>query len=131
MVRDYGSLEVLDLSKNDIGNEGAREITRLIDENNTIKRMILRDCKIGSPGLQAICSALCKEENVNLEFLDIRDNPIPDKHLKILLVLLYKSPNVQNIEYSLYDDANIKKRFKLRLRQRMGGAGGLNLLTMS
>ena len=39
-------------------------------------------------------SALCRHGNENLEYLDITGNFVPDKHLKMLLVLMYKNRNI-------------------------------------
>ena len=48
--------------------------------------------------------------------MDIRGNAIPDKQLKILLVLMYKNRNIQDINYSLTDEENIKKRMQARMK---------------
>ena len=55
-------------------------------------------------------SALCRHGNENLEYLDITGNFVPDKHLKMLLVLMYKNRNIQDIDYTLVEDVNIRKR---------------------
>ena len=110
MIRDYNQLETLDLSGNILGNHGARDIAAMIEENNTIKVLKLYDCQIGTHGLQEICSALCRKGNENLEYLDISKNLVPDKHLKMLLVLMYKNRNIQNMEYSLIQDSNRQRK---------------------
>lgn len=106
MIRDYSALETLDLSNNNLDNHGAKDIANMIEENNTIKRLILKDCRIGNAGLQEICSALCRQGNENLEYLDIRGNFVKDKNLKMLLVLMYKNRNIQDIDYSLIEEKN-------------------------
>jgi hypothetical protein len=103
MIRDYTSLETLNLAGNYIGNKGARDIAEMIQENMTIKSLILTNCSIGAQGLLDICTTLCHDGNENLEFLDIEGNYIPDKQLKMLLVLMYKNRNIQDIKYSLID----------------------------
>jgi len=55
MIRDYSSLEVLNLAGNDIGNRGAKHIAEMIQENMTIKSLILTNCGIGAAGLMEIC----------------------------------------------------------------------------
>ena len=60
--------------------------------------------------MQEICSALCRQGNENLEYLDIRGNFVPDKHLKMLLVLMYKNRKIQDIEYTLTEDKNNERR---------------------
>ena len=91
MIRDYTALETLNLTSNILGNHGAVDLAKMLDENNTLKKLILKDCAIGNAGLQEICSALCRNGNENLLYLDIQGNAIPDKHLKMLLVLMYKN----------------------------------------
>ena len=59
--------------------------------------------------MNEICSVLCSG-NENLEYLDIRGNFIPDKQLKILLVLMYTNRNIENIDYSLVEEKNIKSK---------------------
>ena len=59
-----------------------------------------------------IVSALCTEGNENLEALDIRGNHVPDKHLKMLLVLMYKNRNIQEIQYSLIDPENEARKLE-------------------
>ena len=51
----------------------------MIQENMTIKSLILTNCSIGAQGLLDICTTLCHDGNENLEFLDIEGNYIPDK----------------------------------------------------
>ena len=95
MIRFKQQLEDLDLSGNKLGNHGAADVASMIIENETIKRLILNDCDIGSKGLQEIVSALCVDDNETITYLDIRNNFVPDKHLKMLLVLVYKNRRIQ------------------------------------
>ena len=79
MIRDYSSLEVLNLAGNEIGNRGAKHISEMIQENDSLKSLILTKCGIGAAGLLDICSTLCSVGNENLEYLDISENFVPDK----------------------------------------------------
>lgn len=47
-----------------------------------------------------ICSALTFSD-CEVEFLDISDNDIIDKDLKLLLALLYHNKSLTDIQYSL------------------------------
>lgn len=47
-----------------------------------------------------ICSALAKSD-CEVELLDISDNPIIDKDLKLLMALLYQNHSITEILYSL------------------------------
>ena len=72
MVKFKAQLQDLNLSGNVLGNAGAKDIASMIEENQTIKKLKLKNCGIGSQGLQLIVSALCAEEgNEQLESLDI------------------------------------------------------------
>ena len=48
----------------------------MIDDNNTITNLILRNCNINGNTLNKIAEALTKDNNKNLIMLDITDNPI-------------------------------------------------------
>lgn len=101
-LKDNQNIEVLDLSNNNIGNKGIRNITKLLKENSAIVELNLSDNNIGTKGLNHLCSAL--SYNRSVLYLDIRRNPIPWGANKILLALLYKNPNIMEIKYSRYDE---------------------------
>ena len=82
----------------------------MIEENTSIKRLILNNCGIGTSGLQILVSSLCKDPDETVELLDIQNNFIPDKHLKMLLVLVYKNRNIQDIKYSLTEEENRERK---------------------
>ena len=82
----------------------------MIEENTSIKRLILNNCGIGTSGLQILVSSLCKDPDETVELLDIQNNFIPDKHLKMLLVLVYKNRNIQDIKYSLTEEENKERK---------------------
>ena len=47
-----------------------------------------------------------------MEYLDIIGNYVPDKHLKMLLVLMYKNRNIKEIKYTLIDDQNNQRKLE-------------------
>ena len=110
MIKFKQQLEDLDLSGNNIGNHGAKDVAIMIEENTSIKRLILNNCGIGTAGLQILVSSLCKDPDETVELLDIQNNFIPDKHLKMLLVLIYKNRNIQDIRYSLTEEENKERK---------------------
>ena len=61
MIKFKQQLEDLDLSGNNIGNHGAKDVAIMIEENTSIKRLILNNCGIGTAGLQILVSSLCKD----------------------------------------------------------------------
>ena len=54
--------------------------------------------------------------NRRVEELNITNNKIPDRFLKVLLALLVVNPKIEKIEYSLNEKENIQKREKFRER---------------
>ena len=86
----------------------------MIDENSTIKELRLRDCKINAKTLTELAGVLTKTQNQHLIHLDIRDNPIQDEQYKLLFGLLQNNHTILNIEYTLYDEENIKKYNEFR-----------------
>ena len=70
-------LECLDLSENNLGNMGAKQVAQLIKENTSIKKINLSKNKIEVDGLNEICFALIECE-AKIESIDISDNMITD-----------------------------------------------------
>lgn len=66
----------------------------ILKHSKHIRKCSLRNNQIGSDGLQTLCSALHRKEGSQLEELDIRDNPINDKSLKILLAMLLHNNSI-------------------------------------
>ena len=116
MMADFTKLEVLDLSNSDLrSKESVRQLCQMIDENDTIKSLKVQNCKINAQTLTMLAGALTKSENANLTSLDIRDNPIQDEQYKILFGLLQNNASIMQLDYTLYDDENIKKLQEFRL----------------
>ena len=70
-------MQTLDLSKADLRTkESVQHVCRMIDENDTLESLVLRDCSINGNTLSVIADALTKKNNRNLTSLDIRKNPI-------------------------------------------------------
>lgn len=110
MIADFTNLEQLDLSNSDLRTtEACKQICEMIDKNDTIRKLALRDCQLNAKGLALIADALTKKNNENLCHLDIQNNPIDDPQLKILFGLLQNNESLDRVDYSLYDEANIKK----------------------
>ena len=60
----------------------------MIDDNQTIERLLLKNCYINGNTLNIIADALACSANSNLLYLDIRNNPIQDPQYKVLYSLL-------------------------------------------
>mmetsp|Transcript_7496 Transcript_7496/g.9066 ORF Transcript_7496/g.9066 Transcript_7496/m.9066 type:complete len:140 (+) Transcript_7496:140-559(+) len=89
MMQDFTKLEVLDLSNSDLrSKESVHQLCIMIDENDTIKELKLRECKINAKTLSELAGVLTKSCNEHLKILDIRDNPIEDEQYKVLFGLL-------------------------------------------
>lgn len=101
-LKDNQNIKILDLSNNNIGNKGVKNITKLLESNEAITEINLSDNNIGTKGLNNLCSAL--SYNKSVLYLDIRRNPIPWGANKILLALLYKNPKIFEIKYSRYHE---------------------------
>ena len=70
-------LEYLDLSENNLGNKGAKQVAQMIKDNSSIKKINLSKNKIGVDGLNEICFALIECE-AEIESINISDNIITD-----------------------------------------------------
>lgn len=49
-----------------------------MDENKTIKNLILKHCRLTGANLVLLCGSLSKAKNEHLVKLDISENPIVD-----------------------------------------------------
>lgn len=75
MINEFKALEVLNMSNSDLSHRSAVEqVCTMIDENNSIKELKLRNCKLNGASLTMIADALTKTANENLTRLDFSEN---------------------------------------------------------
>jgi len=92
----------------------------MIDANNTLKCLKLRNCKINGNTISILAGALTKKGNENLVALDIRDNPIQDEQYKVLFGLLQNNLTLLHLYYTLYNEENVKKLDEYKKLQAEG-----------
>jgi Ran GTPase-activating protein (RanGAP) involved in mRNA processing and transport len=110
MCQDFSALKSLDLSNNNLHSvDSLHQVSNMLDQNQTIETLVLRNCKINTKGLNTLCNNLASLQNPNLLHLDIRDNPIPDPQFKMLFSLLQNNSSLIDIEYTLNDHENMEK----------------------
>lgn len=122
MINEFKALEKLDLSNSDLSHKSqVEQLCVMIDENNTIKTLCLRKCKLNGSSLTMIADALTKTENTNLTHLDFTDNHfIQDPQLKVLFGLLQNNSSIRSIEYTLQDEHNHHNLVKLKQMHKEG-----------
>ena len=77
MIADFSSLEKLDLSDSDLrSSESVLSLCQMIDDNDSINKLVLRKCMLNARALNTLADALRKSKNYNLTYLDITENPI-------------------------------------------------------
>ena len=76
-------LSVLDLSRNVIGDKGAKDLRELLLFNTSLQWLQLRDNQIGRSGAMSLASAL-ETHNHTLRHLDLRKNQIDSQTKKTL-----------------------------------------------
>lgn len=99
-------LQVLDLSHNDLGNEGAYFLKSLMPR---IVSMNLASTKIGLKGICELSKAIGHEESPRLMHLDLSQNNLEAEGFARLLTKLKSSTTLQTLlvsdnEMSLYDE---------------------------
>jgi hypothetical protein len=72
----------LDLSGNNIGDDGAKAIADALKVNHSLETLYLNDNNIGDDGAKAIADAL--KDNKSLDKLDLDDNKIDDDGAKAI-----------------------------------------------
>ena len=71
------SLEKLDLSRNAIGDEEVDVLSRILQVNKTLKKLILSGNQITSVGVQNLCTLLeTNQQHTKVKLLDLTSNPI-------------------------------------------------------
>jgi hypothetical protein len=93
----------------------------MIDENNSLETLILKNCKLKVNGLLLLADVLTKITSPPITHLDISENyTIQDPQYKVLLGLLNHNKTLLHIEYTLVDEENIEKRKKFTELQEQG-----------
>ena len=69
------AVEDLDLSLNDIGDEGARAVAGRVKNSSSLRRVNLSSCYIGPDGVRALADAISCDTAVLMNWASIR-NPI-------------------------------------------------------
>ena len=92
----------------------------MIDDNETIERLILQNCNINGKTLNIIADALTCSTNSNLLLLDIQKNPIQDPQYKVLYGLLNCNESIETIKYTLYEESNLVMLREFQNLQSLG-----------
>ena len=66
----------MDISVNNIGNDGAVSIGEALESNNTLQDLDLCDNEIGNDGAVAVIRGIARNTNTHLSILDISENNI-------------------------------------------------------
>ena len=103
MVAD-DELTVLDLSNNNIGDDGARAMSIALNSKNSLKQLILKANNITAYGVFKISEVLAK--NKQLTLLDLSDNIIGDSGAKELAQCLKVNETLKELRL----DSNQKKK---------------------
>ena len=86
------SVKTLDLSRNPLGNEGAKALAGMLGSessgtvNTTLEHFYLSVCRIGPVGAQHLAQALCV--NTSVKTLDLSRNPLGNEGAKALAEML-------------------------------------------
>jgi len=94
------TLQELDLSKNKIGDRGAKCLGKALTINSTLQVLFLYDNKIGYRGAAYLADALAIRINSTLKLLDLRNNKIGDGGAKCLANTLAKNSALQKLSLS-------------------------------
>jgi hypothetical protein len=109
------SIKYIDLSCNQIGNEGMKKLSEAIKVNSSIKYISLFNNKIGSEGMVSLAEAL--KVNTSITNIFLYDNQIGPEGLKILIDALQYNYIIEYI--GIYDNSgNIKELLKPKNRKQ-------------
>ncbi len=86
---DYGSLQLLNLSENELTDSGATHLAEAVKVNDKLHELHVGSCAITDQGVAVLATAL--KENSTLELLALDHNPISDVGLTALGSILSKN----------------------------------------
>lgn len=121
---DAGPIKILNLSNNNIGDEGARHLAGVLKAKRTLIHLNLSHNQIGNMGVRLLASAL-SHRDANLKQLDLQNNrSISDASVDCLMDMIKESRSMNtlwlsNCDFSdngrrkLSDAADKKKKFQL------------------
>ena len=97
-----GAKEVLDIQYRNIGDEEARSLsTALMNENNKVTTLNLRNNKFGRRGVQYLSTALMNENN-KVDTVDLSNNHVGNDGVKYLsMALIHENNKVITVNLSL------------------------------
>ena len=96
VVAISGSLKVLNLGRNWIGNEGATAIAEALRVNGSLRQLILYDNTIGDAGAAAIAEAL-RVNDGSITSLDLSNNKIGDAGAAAIAAALRVGGSLQEL----------------------------------
>jgi len=111
------TLQVLDLSCNEISSTGAKTVAKSLKQNKTLLALSLRSNMVDSAAAVEFSSAL--EVNTSLLALDLENNDIDDAGLEALLSAIYKTSTLKllNVIMNEFDPDDARNRM-----QKLDGA---------
>lgn len=65
----HSKLKMIDLSNNQIGNRGAKELSEILKVNNTVDKLFISNSPIGAEGIKHLAEAL--KQNTTLKSMDL------------------------------------------------------------
>lgn len=109
LKHEFTNLQELDLSNSDIRSSSAvKQLCKVIDNNETIQKLVLQYCNINAKTLTIIADTLTRDGKSHLLILDIRNNPIQDPQYKVLYGLLMNNESILRIYYTLLEEENLE-----------------------
>lgn len=99
------SIQILNLSENDIGDTFSEDLARVLLKNSSIQELILSHNNIGDKGIEFLCSALL--ENTTLQRLYLVSNQFGEKGVVHLAQALLKTTSLQYLCLD-YNDIGVK-----------------------
>ena len=115
------SLQVLDMSYNNIGDDGITAIAETLS-NSQISELYIRECGITLTGARSLAAGLLVNNSVRMLFLSI--NPITVEGARLILQSAVDNGVCQSvyIDQDYKDDNEVKKMMIiLKQRQQVGG----------
>jgi len=119
------TIKLLNLSKNQIGNHGAKEIAKLLRTNMTLAALHINDNEISHMGIIEICSALYRHQhqekanfssiNTTLETLNLERNQFSSKCIVAISAMLTHNNTLTKVRIGGIQERIVNDESKMAL----------------
>ncbi len=121
---DKAPIKILNLSHNNIGDEGVKHLAEVLRVKRTLIQLHLNDNRISDSGVQLLANALC-DPRTNLTHLYLSNNRLSNLSVGYLTNMLNQNRSLNTLWLM---DCNLTNADREQLRQAVASKRNFNLI---